>query len=292
MADAGFIKYRRTEEAEFLLGHPHANHLLMVMAYRARRTDHPMNGLKAGQCFLGDFRGLGLTERAYRTAKKQLQDWGLADFKGTNKGTVGTITNSKVYDINHGEGDGQGDRQETGTCDRSVSHGVSPESNKVTDKETGESDENTVGYSGDSDEGDGQTDRQVTDQRQVSDERVTTNKECKKERKDQKIPLSISKIDEEEILAVWNEMDLKQHRKITDKCMKHIKVGYTKYGNECKKRGKVPKGITMWVCVYLVQGFSNYITDHHRGLNDRGWIANLEYALRPSTYDEVTSIKD
>lgn len=110
----GFIKYMRSEEAEYLLSYPNANHLFSVMAYRARRTDHPMSGLKAGQCFLGDFSKIGLTERQYRTAKKQLTDWGLATFKGTNKGTVGTIANTKVYDINEEAIDGQGVIRETG----------------------------------------------------------------------------------------------------------------------------------------------------------------------------------
>lgn len=104
---AGFIKYMRSEEAEFLLSHPTANHLLMVMAARARRTDHPMNGLKSGQCFLGDYSAIGMTERQYRTAKKQLEKWNLASFKGTNKGTVGTLLNTKVYDINETQGDEQ-----------------------------------------------------------------------------------------------------------------------------------------------------------------------------------------
>ena len=96
----GFIKYMRSEEAEFLLKYPSANHLFMVMAFRARRTDHPMNGLKAGQCFLGDYSSIGMTRQQYRTAQEQLTKWNLATFKGTNKGTIGTIVNSKVYDIN------------------------------------------------------------------------------------------------------------------------------------------------------------------------------------------------
>lgn len=96
----GFIKYMRSEEAEFLLKYPSANHLFMVMAFRARRTDHPMNGLKAGQCFLGDYSSIGMTRQQYRTAQEQLAKWNLATFKGTNKGTIGTIVNSKVYDIN------------------------------------------------------------------------------------------------------------------------------------------------------------------------------------------------
>ena len=96
----GFIKYMRSEEAEFLLKYPNANHLFMVMAFRARRTDHPMNGLKAGQCFLGDYSSIGMTRQQYRTAQDQLIKWDLATFKGTNRGTIGTILNSKVYDIN------------------------------------------------------------------------------------------------------------------------------------------------------------------------------------------------
>ncbi len=72
----------------------------MVMAFRARRTDHPMSGLKSGQCFLGDYSSIGMTRQQYRTAQEQLTKWNLATFKGTNKGTIGTILNSKVYDIN------------------------------------------------------------------------------------------------------------------------------------------------------------------------------------------------
>lgn len=93
----------RSEESEFLLKYPNANHLFMVMAFRARRTDHPMNGLKAGQCFLGDYSSIGMTRQQYRTAQEQLTKWNLATFKGTNKGTIGTILNSKVYDINSNE---------------------------------------------------------------------------------------------------------------------------------------------------------------------------------------------
>ena len=112
---AGFIKYMRSEEAEFLLSYPNANHLFCVMAYRARRTDHALNGLKSGQCFLGDYREIGLSEQQYRTAKKQLTNWNLATFKGTNKGTVGTIVNTKVYDINEESSNGLDNRQVTGS---------------------------------------------------------------------------------------------------------------------------------------------------------------------------------
>tara|TARA_Y100001963_G_scaffold160156_1_gene268415 strand:- start:4325 stop:5026 length:702 start_codon:yes stop_codon:yes gene_type:complete len=133
----GFIKYMRSEEAEFLLKYPNANHLFMVMAFRARRTDHPMNGLKAGQCFLGDYSSIGMTERQYRTAKKQLSDWNLATFKGTNKGTVGTILNTRVYDINEELRDEQEVTKETSKRRASDEQATTnKESNNVKNKES------------------------------------------------------------------------------------------------------------------------------------------------------------
>lgn len=100
MAEQGFIKLIRSEEAEFLQSYPFANHLLQVMAYRARRSEHSINGLKPGQCFLGDISKIGLTQGQYRAAKKQLARWNLATFTTTNKGTIGTIANTAIYDIN------------------------------------------------------------------------------------------------------------------------------------------------------------------------------------------------
>jgi len=106
----GFIKAMRTEEADFLDDHPIANHVLNVIARRARRTPCKLNKLEIGECFIGH-KGLGITERQYRTAKKQLSQWGLAEFKrgrkATDRGTVAKLLNSKVYDINVTEDDGR-----------------------------------------------------------------------------------------------------------------------------------------------------------------------------------------
>lgn len=85
--------------------------LLSVMATRARRSSCKVTGLNPGECFLGDYAALGLSERQYRTAKKNLEKFGLATFKATNKGTVGKLTNSDIYDINESESD----RQKTGS---------------------------------------------------------------------------------------------------------------------------------------------------------------------------------
>lgn len=106
----GFVKAMRTEESTFLDMHPNANHMLNVIARRARRTPCHLNKLEVGECFIGH-KGLGLTERQYRTAKKQLEEWRMVEFKKgrkeTDKGTVAKLLNSKVYDINEELGDGR-----------------------------------------------------------------------------------------------------------------------------------------------------------------------------------------
>jgi hypothetical protein len=106
----GFIKAMRTEEADFLDNHPIANHVLNVIARRARRTPCKLNKLEIGECFIGH-KGLGITERQYRTAKKQLSEWTLVEFKkgrkATDKGTVAKLLDSRVYDINATEDDGR-----------------------------------------------------------------------------------------------------------------------------------------------------------------------------------------
>ena len=106
-----FIKAIRSETASFLDFNPNANHLLNVIARRARRTECKLNNLSIGECFVG-FKSVGLTEQQYRTAKKQLQKIELVSFRvarkltgGVTSGvTVAKLLNSRVYDINIDEG--------------------------------------------------------------------------------------------------------------------------------------------------------------------------------------------
>jgi len=93
----------RSEEAKFLDTHPVENHVLNVIARRARRTKCKLTGLNVGECFIGH-KGLGLTEQTYRTAKKNLKKWGFVEFKKgarvTDAGTVAILLNTMIYDIN------------------------------------------------------------------------------------------------------------------------------------------------------------------------------------------------
>lgn len=100
---AGFIQLKRGATTEELMRHPECFLLLTLIAYRARRTNEGLNSdrLEIGQALIGDYKTIGLSsEKVYRTAKKKLENWNLVAFKGTNKGTVATLLNSDVYDIN------------------------------------------------------------------------------------------------------------------------------------------------------------------------------------------------
>lgn len=107
---SNFVMALRSDEAKFLDTHPVENHLLNVIARRARRTKCRLTGLDIGECFIGH-KGLGLTEQQYRTAKKNLKKWGLVEFKKgkrvTDAGTVAKLLNTSVYDINESEGNGR-----------------------------------------------------------------------------------------------------------------------------------------------------------------------------------------
>lgn len=102
-----FVKAIRSETASFLDFNPNANHLLNVIARRARRTECKLNNLSIGECFIG-FKSVGLTEQQYRTAKKHLQKIGLVSFRvarkltgGVTSGvTVAKLLDQRVYDIN------------------------------------------------------------------------------------------------------------------------------------------------------------------------------------------------
>jgi hypothetical protein len=106
-----YVKFNRSLEFRELIRSP-KNHnafiLLCVIAQRAWRLIEPNpDGMTAGQAMIGDFAEYGLTEQEYRTAKTKLEKWGYATFKATTRGTVATICNTKVFDINIEGGNGQ-----------------------------------------------------------------------------------------------------------------------------------------------------------------------------------------
>ena len=114
VSSSSWVKLMRSNEAFELLTDPPAFLLLTLIAIRARRTDvFNRHGLASGQAFVGDYKACGLSEQQYRTAKAKLEKWGFATFKATNSGTVATLTNTRVFDINADSINGQNNSPST-----------------------------------------------------------------------------------------------------------------------------------------------------------------------------------
>ncbi|MEN6424333.1 MAG: hypothetical protein ABFE13_03150 [Phycisphaerales bacterium] len=97
----GFIKLKRSAETLELLNDLCAFTLLTVIALRARRSDEfNIHNLKSGEALIGDYKRYGLTRQQYRTAMKRLKQWGFAAFKPTTRGTVATLLDQRIHDIN------------------------------------------------------------------------------------------------------------------------------------------------------------------------------------------------
>lgn len=97
----GFIKLKRSHEAFELLQDPTAFILLTTIALRARRTDEfNIHDLRSGEALVGDHDRCGLTRRQYRTAMRRLARWGFAAFRPTTRGTIATLCDTSIYDIN------------------------------------------------------------------------------------------------------------------------------------------------------------------------------------------------
>ncbi len=98
----GFLKIKRSGKLlELIKTRPTAYGLLTLIALRAKRTtDTSMDGLKVGQAYVGDYKNYGVTMQIYRTDKLFLEKWGFSTFQSTNKGTIATLCDDSVYDIN------------------------------------------------------------------------------------------------------------------------------------------------------------------------------------------------
>lgn len=106
-----FIKLYRSDVTNELLKDTHAFMLLTQIALRARRTDvFNVDNLKPGEALIGDYKSIGLSRQNYRSALKRLEKWNLITTKATNTGTIVTICNSNVYDINISEANQQNNR--------------------------------------------------------------------------------------------------------------------------------------------------------------------------------------
>jgi len=133
-----FKAMRDPDALELLKQSPNAFVLLYIIAARARwRAGMNKHGLVQGEAFIGDYSQYGMTERGYRTAKAVLQRRGLATFRPTNKGTVATLCDATVFDINIEATDGHNDRQVTDNRRASDGQPTTNEEGKKVRKEEG-----------------------------------------------------------------------------------------------------------------------------------------------------------
>ena len=97
----GFVKLNRCNELLDLLEKDHQAFVMLTwIAVRANR--------ETGEAMIGDWRRMGATsEAAYRRTKNRIQKAGLATFKATSKGTIASLANKHIFDINLRKADDQ-----------------------------------------------------------------------------------------------------------------------------------------------------------------------------------------
>ncbi len=111
----------------------------------------------------------------------------------------------------------------------------------------------------------------------ITDNRKTINKHLSEESD------MASQFDSDRIIPLWNSLGCAQHRGLTAKADKALDKTYKAY---CKGTDN-PKELNDWLESYLMNGFANWITSHHRQMNDGKWCADLEFAVRYDTYDKI-----
>ena len=106
---AGYFEATRSDEAmELIRRYPFAFVIAYVIAHRANwRGGFNRHGCDFGEAFLGDFENYGMSECNYRTAKKILAKSGFATFRPTPKGTIGKLTDTRLFKINPPKDGGQ-----------------------------------------------------------------------------------------------------------------------------------------------------------------------------------------
>jgi hypothetical protein len=105
----GWFKATRSDDAlELIRANPLALALAYVIAARAKwRNGFCRHDLKFGEAFIGDHENYGMSERNYRTAKDHLSKWGFATFKATNRGTVASLIDTRLFVVIPSQSDGQ-----------------------------------------------------------------------------------------------------------------------------------------------------------------------------------------
>jgi len=109
-----FKAMRGAEPLELIRANPLAYVLASVIAHRGRYHEgFNRHNLKLGEALLGDYENYGMSEQQYRTAKAQLAEWHFATFRATNKGTIGKLSDTRLFSIFRLEGNDPANRRAT-----------------------------------------------------------------------------------------------------------------------------------------------------------------------------------
>jgi hypothetical protein len=138
VSDATFKGYfwaMRGVSLEVIKANPLAFILAYIIAERSRyTTDFNVHNLAIGEALLGDHGNYGMTEQQYRTAKAQLEKWKFATFRATNKGTIGKLTDTRLFSVLPASGNDQADTQPT-DAQRTPNGRVTTNEERKNDKE-------------------------------------------------------------------------------------------------------------------------------------------------------------
>ncbi|ALR91704.1 helix-turn-helix transcriptional regulator [Vibrio alginolyticus] len=115
-----------------------------------------------------------------------------------------------------------------------------------------------------------------------------------------------SLIDQEALLNLWNSLNLKHLEHIVDSCfidifqayLRRIKIDFPDSPSidevtSEEWRAFINKNVTKlpevneWLSYYVQDGFACFIGDFHRGKNATNWVADIFYAFKLKTLDEV-----
>lgn len=87
------------KETDNLMKDTDAFLMLLKIAYNTKRDDFfSIPNLEIGEAFI-TAETVGMSQKTFRTTKKKLTNWGFADFRPTNKGTVARLTTDKFFKL-------------------------------------------------------------------------------------------------------------------------------------------------------------------------------------------------
>ncbi len=95
-----FKASRNPHMSDIVKACPNAFILAYAIAYRTRWNQDAPNpfDLELGEAVC-DYQNWGLTQQQFRTAKAKLEKWKIATFKSTNRGTIGRLVNTELFDV-------------------------------------------------------------------------------------------------------------------------------------------------------------------------------------------------